>query len=235
MKLPKPIVFNLDFKDHVLTGDLVMDNDFARALILHGGGNSSRSKFHCLRERLFHKGIGSCAFDFIGHGDTGGNLKRSSLLDRTQQACLVIDTQPIRQPLTVIGASMGAYTAVKLLEQYPVDNFVFLVPAMYSAAAYPVPFNSGFTQIIRKPDSWADSDAWELLANFRGKLLIVAAEFDKVIPFGVIEKIYASAVQARKKELYVAPGVSHFVFTELRAKNPKAFEHVLDLMVETMK
>ena len=85
------------------------------------------------------------------------------------------------------------------------------------------------------PNSWEHSDAWELLAGFTGKLFVVAAEFDRVIPLGVIEKIYSSAARARKRELYIAPGVSHFVFTELRAKNPKAFEHVLGMMVETMK
>ena len=130
---------------------------------------------------------------------------------------------------------MGAYTAVKLIERYPVENLVFLVPAMYSVEAYPVAFNDGFTQIIRKPNSWEYSDAWELLADFKGKLFIVAAEFDRVIPYGVIEKIYASAIRARRKELQMAPGVSHFVFSELRAKNPKAFEHILDLMVETIE
>jgi len=232
VELPVPSIFNIKFKGHILTGDLFTDHDFARSLILHGGGGSSRSKFSTLRERLFQKGISSCAFDFIGHGDTGGNLKNSSLLERSEQACTVIESQPVKQPLTVIGASMGAYTAVKLIDRYPVENLVLLVPAMYTAEAYPVPFNGGFTQIIRKPDSWEHSDAWELLADFRGKLFIVAAEFDRVIPHGVIEKIYSSAVRAQNRELYIAPGVSHFVFTELRAKNPKAFEHVLDMMVD---
>ena len=234
VELPVPSIFNIKFKGHILTGDLLTDHEFARSLILHGGGGSSRSKFSYLRGRLLEKGISSCAFDYIGHGDTGGNLKISSLLERTEQTCTVIDSQPIEKPLTIIGASMGAYTAVKLIDRYPVENLVLLVPAMYTAEAYPVPFNDGFTQIIRKPDSWEHSDAWELLADFRGKLFIVAAEFDRVIPYGVIEKIYSSAVRARKKELYIAPGVSHFVFTELRAKNPRAFEHVLDMMVETI-
>lgn len=235
VELPVPSVFNVKFKGQILTGDLLTDHDFARSLILHGGGGSSRSKFSYLRERLFKKGISSCAFDFIGHGDTGGSLKHSSLLERSEQAGTVIESQPIKQPLTVIGASMGAYTAVKLIDQYPVENLILLVPAMYTAEAYTVPFNDGFSQIIRKPNSWEHSDAWELLADFRGKLFVVAAEFDKVIPYGVIEKIYSSAIRARKKELYIAPGVSHFVFTELRAKNPKAFEHVLDMMVDTLK
>jgi len=235
VKLPEPSIFTIKFKGHILTGDFLTDHDFARSLILHGGGGSSRSKFSYLRERLFKKGISSCAFDFIGHGHTGGNLKNSSLLERTEQACTVIDSQPVKQPLTVIGASMGADTAVKLIDRYPVENLILLVPAIYTTEAYPVPFNDGFTQIIRKPDSWEHSDAWELLADFRGKLFIVAAEFDRVIPYGVIEKIYSSAVRAQNRELYIAPGVSHFVFTELRAKNPKAFEHVLDMMVDTMK
>ena len=235
VKRPEPNIFNIKFKDRVLTGDLFTRDQFARSLVLHGGGGSSRSKFSYLRGRLLEKGISSCAFDFIGHGDTGGDLKTSSLLERSEQAFTVIESQPVTRPLTVIGASMGAYTAVKLMDRYPVETLVLLVPAMYAAEAYPVSFNSGFTQIIRKPNSWEHSDAWKLLADFRGKLFIVAAEFDRVIPPGVIEKIYSSAVRARKKELHIAPGVSHFVFTELRAKDPEAFERILDRMVDTIK
>ena len=234
VKIPDPRIFGIHFENHVLTGDHITEHGTVSSLILHGGGESSRSKFRYLRERLFEKGISSCAFDFIGHGDTGGDLKSSSLLERSQQACTVIESQPIKQPLTVFGASMGAYTAVQLIRHYPVENLVLLVPAMYAAEAYSIPFNNGFTPIIRTPNSWEHSDAWRLLADFTGTLFIVAAELDRVIPRGVIDKIYSSATRARKRELYIAPGVSHFVFTELKVKNPKAFEHVLNMMINSI-
>jgi hypothetical protein len=85
---------------------------------LHGAGNANRENFRLFRKQLLNGGISSAAFDFVGHGDTGGELKRSSLLSRTRQACRVIDCLSVQQPFSVIAASMGVYTAVKLLECY---------------------------------------------------------------------------------------------------------------------
>jgi hypothetical protein len=210
-------------------------DNFPQVLVLHGAGNSYRGRFQVLREDLAERGISSAAFDFIGHGDTGGDLKSSSLESRTRQACRVIESLNFRQPLAVIAASMSAYSAVKLLEFYDISSLVLLVPAMYTARAYPVPFNNGFTSLIRQPQSWRDSDAWQVLADYRGRLLIVAAENDRVIPRDVIDRIYGSAVNAAERVLYIAPNTSHFVFTDLRANNPHEFDHALGLICDMLK
>ncbi len=190
---------------------------------MHGAGNAHRGDFRLFREQLLNHGISSAAFDFVGHGNSGGELKRSSLISRTCQACSVVDSLDIQQPFSVIGASMGAYTAVKLLEYYPIKSLILLVPAMYTSTAYTVPFNAGFTDIIRQSESWHHSDAWDILSGYRGRLLIIAAENDQVIPQGVISKIYDSALNARERKLFVAPRASHFVFTDLRSNNPDGF------------
>jgi hypothetical protein len=55
---------------------------------------------------------------FAGHilvGDTGGDLKSSSLKSRTEQACAVIGAAGLTRPFSVLAASMGGYTAVTLL------------------------------------------------------------------------------------------------------------------------
>jgi hypothetical protein len=101
--------------------------------------------------------------------------------------------------------------------------------------AYTVPFNEGFTDIIRQPESWDHSDAWDILAGYRGRLLIIAAKNDKVIPKGVINKIYDSAVNAKERKLFVAPRSSHFVFTDLRSNNPDGFRHVLGQIIAMIK
>ncbi|MCJ7830777.1 MAG: alpha/beta hydrolase [Desulfobacterales bacterium] len=227
--------FRVDFGDRALVGDVLTGDASARVLILHGAGNSERKRFEPLRRHLAARGISSCAFDFIGHGDTGGQLIGSSLEERTGQACRVIDAQAVRRPLALVAASMGAYTAVKLLEHYPVEVLVLLVPAMYAAEAYRVPFGPGFSETIRRPESWQSSDAWALLAAYAGRLLIVAAENDTVIPPGVIRRLHDSAVRARDRRLCIVPGVSHFVFTELRARDPEGLARVQALIVGVLR
>ena len=224
----------VQFEKHTLIGDVLGPDASPRVLVLHGAGNSHRSRFQMLREDLSARGISSAAFDFVGHGDTGGDLKSSSLSSRTRQACRVIDWLQIQQPFAVIGASMSAYTSVKLLEHYRIDSLVLLVPAMYTSLAYSVPFNGGFSEIIRQPRSWVESDAWRILAEYTGRLLIVAGENDDVIPRAVIQRIYKSAVNAAERQLYIAPRASHFVFTDLRSSNPaefdRAFERICNML-----
>ena len=234
-KISRLDIFRVEAGTRTLIGDIISDRTLPRVLILHGAGNAHRSHFRLFREQLLIHGISSAAFDFVGHGDTGGELKSSSLLSRTRQACSIADSLDIQQPFSVIGASMGAYTAVKLLEYYQIESLILIVPAMYTASAYTIPFNEGFTDIIRQPESWEHSDAWNLLSGYRGRLLIIAAENDKIIPKGVINKIYDSAVNAKERKLFVAPRTSHTVLTDLRSNNPEGFCSVLGQIVEMLK
>jgi pimeloyl-ACP methyl ester carboxylesterase len=80
---------------------------------------------------------------------------------------------------------------------------------MYTPEAYEVPFSGGFSEIIRSHRSWERSDAWGILQGFKGKLLVVAAEYDSVIPNEVVERLFHSASQAQVRELYIVPGASH--------------------------
>jgi len=232
---PERHPIQVNFEAHTLIGDVLSRSNSPKVLVLHGAGDSNRGRFQMLREDLFVEGISSVAFDFVGHGDTGGDLKSSSLSSRTRQACRVVDSLNLQQPFSVIGASMSAYTSVKLLQHYQIKSLILLVPAMYTSQANTIPFNRGFTDIIRRPQSWNHSDAWKILAKYRGRLLIVAGENDQIIPRGVINRIYDSAVNATERELYMAPNASHFVFTDLRANDPPEFENVFGRICNMLK
>jgi hypothetical protein len=166
------------------------------------------------------------SFDFIGHGETGGALVGSSLQERTAQAAAVIRHRGC-EPLTLIGASMGAYTAIKLMETFSVDNLILLVPAVYAPQAYETPFGPAFSAVIRVPGSWQDSDAFRILDGFKGNLLVIAAEADAVIPTAVIQKIQASARQAETNRLHIVPESRHLSLFPTQ----KDFQLALDMMV----
>jgi pimeloyl-ACP methyl ester carboxylesterase len=228
-------LIQVDFESHTLIGDVIALGTSPRVLVLHGAGNSNRGRFQMLREELFAKGISTVAFDFVGHGDTGGDLKSSSLSSRTRQACRIVDALNLQQPLSVIGASMSAYTSIKLLEHFHIKSLILLVPAMYTSRAYSIPFNRGFSDIIRQPQSWVQSDAWRLLADYKGRLMIVAGENDQIIPRDVINRIYDSALNAAERKLYIAPNASHFVFTDLRENDPDEFNYVFDQICNVLQ
>ena len=234
-KISRQNILQVDAGPRPPIGDIISNGTPPQVLILHGAGNANRGYFRLFREQLLIHEISSAAFDFVGHGDTGGELKSSSLLSRTRQACTVVDSLNIQQPFAVIGASMGAYTAVKLLEYYQIQSLILIVPAMSTARAYTIPFNAGFTDIIRQPQSWGHSDAWAILSGYKGRLLIIAAENDKIIPKGVINRIHDSALKAKERKLFVAPRTSHTVLTDLRSNNPEGFCSVFGQIIAMIK
>ena len=58
----------------------------------------------------------------------------------------------------------------------------------------------------------------------------MAGERDRVIPPAVIQGIYEAAKNAKERTLFVAPGTSHTVLTDLRAHAPDQLDRVLGLM-----
>jgi len=200
------ITFQLPFGKYVLRGDRYRIG--CEAIILHGAGKSSRIRFFRLRESLNDHGIPSASFDFIGHGETGGDVSDSTLHGRTDQAAVVIRHTCI-EPLTLIAASMSGYTAITLTKIFAVSNLILLVPAVYTPRAYDLSFGSEFSAAIRAPGSWQDSDAFSIMSGFKGNLLVIAAEVDDVIPIEVIERIYASAKNAKSRLLHVVPNSRH--------------------------
>ena len=198
--------FDLPFGKYLLRGDRFAMR--CGTMVLHGAGNSSRARFSQLRLSLNGCGMPSVSFDFIGYGETAGDIQGCTLRGRTEQAAAVI-RYACAEPLTLIASSMGAYTAIKLTEMFTVDNLILLVPAVYTPRAYSLPFGPEFSAVIRRPGSWHDSDAFDIVSRFKGNLLVIAAESDDVIPGEVVEQIHASAKNAKVRLLHIVPGASH--------------------------
>ncbi len=228
-------VFETAYQTWSLKGDHWHGAKSNKALYLHGAGTSSRSGYAIPRGELAQRGIGTTAFDCIGHGDTGGDLAQSSVAARTRQAQAVIAARGLRgAPIAVLGTSMGAYNAIKLTETEDVAGLVLIVPGVYTPEAYEVPFGPQFSSVIRRERSWADTDAWDILSRFRGKLLVIAAEHDAVIPREIPERLVDAASQAASRQLHIVQGAEHnWLFTRLK-ETPERLRQTMDLMTETI-
>lgn len=226
--------FGVSFAGQTLRADRLAVKDDPRILLIHGAGASERGRFAPLRSTLHGCGIGSTAFDCIGHGETGGALHDSSLRSRTQQAEAVLDAPHGAALRAVVGTSMGAYNAVKLLETRALEALVLVVPGVYTPEAYDLPFGAGFSAVIRQERSWERSDAWDILGNFTGRLLVIAAEHDAVIPREIPERLFASAHQASWRKLCVVPGAEHNRLFSRLAERPIEFEKTMDLILDCL-
>lgn len=92
-------------------------------------------------------------------------------------------------------------------------TLILLCPALYDQQANATSFDSGFTEIIRSPESWKKTDVLPLLESFTGRILLVVGEKDTVIPSGVIELIDFHTPNASKKKLYFIKNCPHSITT----------------------
>lgn len=210
--------FNVPFQNTVLKADLLSGNQVGHVLSIHGG-SKQKDVFNEFRTEIYNNyGIGSTSFDCIGHGETGGILCDSSLHSRTNQALAVYNAanniylgkEAKDVKITAcIGVSMGAYNAIKLTQLINLEALILVVPGVYTPSAYHAKFGSGFSNIIRTHRSWEHSDAWDILSDFQGRLLVVAAENDKVIPDEIPEKLFSCATKVHWKNLIIVPNADH--------------------------
>ncbi|RFP20412.1 alpha/beta fold hydrolase [Duganella sp. BJB488] len=226
--------FDVAYEGHVLKGDQYVGADSNRVLYLHGAGASTRRGHHLLRGALRQRGVGSTCFDCVGHGDTGGALAQSSVASRTRQAQTVVAARGVPEPLAIIGASMGAYNAIRMTQSHRVDALVLIVPGVYTPSAYEVPFGPEFSAVIRRERSWADSDAWEILSRFEGRLLVIAAEHDATIPLEIPERLVAAAANAQSSRLHIVQGAEHNRLWSLLEEDPASFAAAVDMVADVV-
>ncbi|HWB39109.1 MAG TPA: alpha/beta fold hydrolase [Candidatus Saccharimonadales bacterium] len=203
------------------------------AVIMHGAGVANRTRAYGFAETLAGKNIGSVLFDFSGHGDSSGQVSELSLERRRKQASGVIDqVLPADSEFYLMGFSMAGQTVCDLLPSYQdrVPGILLACPAVYNDAAHDIPFgNPKFTEIIRTPESWRNSQAYTNLEQYAGKTAIVIGELDEVIPEGVIELLRESAQNVSFTEY---PGVEHKLMRWL-SNSPAEAGKIADQLIAT--
>jgi len=194
------------------------------ALVLHGGGTSTAEGFCELLRFLHARHIATLAFDAIGHGRTGGAQLGTTLQQRVQQVITVVQSQGLApESLALIGFSMGAYVAVKAAAQLGVPRLCLAIPAAYATQAFEVPFGPQFSQILRTPGSWVQSDVFDLVADYTGHLLVVSAEEDRVVPPEIPQKYLACANNSASRQHHIIQRAGHKL-SEHYAREPQARE-----------
>lgn len=180
-------------------------------LFLHGAGTSDKEITTYLQDALHMYSIGSYAFNFTGHGGDKKAMATSSLAKRLKEAEQAIQNFHLTGPLNLCGSSMGGYIAIKLLEKYQVDNLILFAPAVYAAEAFALPFDTSFTEVIRTKDSWKNSDAFSILKNYTGNVLIFIGDKDEVIHRELLRLIDQSLVKVQSKEMITIPHCPHTI------------------------
>ncbi len=164
-------------------------------LIMHGAGEADQTRTANLAKALAEHNCRVIAFDFVGHGLSTGNISDLTLANRAEQALAVYNHYGLGRRSILVGFSMSGQTAIDLMSLLDgqVDCIALFAPAIYDKAAQNTHFGPDFSTLLRKEESWRNTDACEKLKIFHGKLLTFESPNDTVIPVTVIDLLHQSA------------------------------------------
>jgi len=201
---------------------------------LHGGGDTHRHTVAYLSPVFRELGHTVVRFDFSGQGDSTGEMNRSSLQKRYQEAAAVLNHFGPGRRLVVVATSMAGAVAARLAVEFPVTDLILFCPAAYSRRAWNLEFGAGFTGIIREEDSFLETEAGELLKSYRGNALHVLGTDDRIIPPGVTQLFLSSLAACRRLDTVVLEDCPHPIH-RWAEKHPAVRErirnHVRDFLV----
>ena len=189
----------------------------ATVVALHGAGNGSKERLLPLLDEFGSHGCDALALDFSGHGESTGVLRELSLRRRFEQAVAVIDAHaPGDGPLILVGFSMSGQTVADLAAHYGerVAALALCAPAVYAAEAWDVPFGAGdgrFSEIIRRPDSWREAPALDVLRAYEGRAVLVVPGTDAVIPPAVTEAVQDALARRAQFTRFELPDADHML------------------------
>lgn len=224
-----------------LPGSLVVPRGKIKSAVLFfpGGGNTRLEEGPVLagrkawQERLADWGVASFAFDYRGIEGTGVGLNETSLATRSEDAAAAYDVLKEATGIDrvfAIGVSMGAVAAVQLAQERKLTGICFVCPAAYSKAAHTISFGPDFTTELHKDDDQSQYLEFDLLRQYKGKLLLAYGGKDLVIPVQIIET-YKNIVSAKHGVVQVHPEAAHFMNKE----DPASLDAQRALAVELKK
>ncbi|MFD4976435.1 alpha/beta hydrolase [Streptomyces sp. NPDC058424] len=207
--------FTHDHDGERLRGVYGGDLSGTTAVVLHGAGTSSTERLLPLVREFVAHGCRGIAFDFSGHGESTGKLSELSLRRRFEQAVAVIDAYAGADgPLVLVGFSMSGQTVADLVRHYGdrVAALGLCAPAVYTAEAWDVPFEDGngrFSGMIRRPDSWREAPALEVLRAYEGRAVLAVPGTDAVIPSAVTEAVQDALAARAQYMRFDLPDAQH--------------------------
>ncbi len=108
--------FNTD--DEIIAGTILSNETSVtppKFIFLHGAGAGIKERIYGIAPSIIDVGTNILTIDFSGHGESTGDLKKSSLEKRVNEAKHAINKFASKESLTICGVSMGGYVAIKLL------------------------------------------------------------------------------------------------------------------------
>jgi alpha/beta superfamily hydrolase len=192
-------------------------------LIPGGGKIIGASRFDVLQKELFENKIGSISINFKGIEGSGGTIEEDSLEGRIDTTIKIIDW--IRENynfkiLSLYGVSMGGPVVLSVQNKIQCNGKIIIhTPAAYATEASSINFNEQFTTILRTPNSWKNSDSFDLLKQFSNSILLILHSLDEIIPNEISETYTQIVLQKNNSKIIQIDGAKHSIWTSDEENN----------------
>jgi esterase/lipase len=174
-------------------------------------------------QALTKLGYTTMTYDMRGNRESEGNLAEFTRADFINDAMVAFDylNQQVGPgtKIGVIGSSFGSYTAVLLSAKRDVYCLSLRVPASYPDEGFDEPqlaqsANDELTEWRMQKLDYTQNHAFKALHNFSGKVQIIEAEKDDLVPAQAPQN-YAEAVSDKSNLTYeVVPAAPHRLANE---------------------
>lgn len=185
-------------------------------------------------QSLADLGFTSLTYDMRGNGESEGSLSEFSRADFLNDAVIAYDylKQEVGADVQigVVGSSFGSYTAVLLSERRPVACLSLRVPANYPDQGFDEPQlqqkyeSNDFIEWRSKKLRYPENHALTALHNFKGRVQIIEAGADEMVPHEVIESYINAVLEAQQLDYSVMKYAPHSL---VNGQLTKKYVHLL--------
>lgn len=200
------------------------------AVILSHGLISSKtsSKYVVLSDRLAAMGIASCRFDYHGCGQSGGDIRDTTLTIRLENLDRIVENMVSRQDIDpdrigILGSSFGGVTCLVKASRDPRVKCVSPWATPYLLKKNE---DEKIDDIVFHDELYADFARYNILSLAKkvSHALVIHGDADEVVPCHEGKKIYERLDQPKKLE--VIEGADHIL------SNPVHRERAISLALE---
>ena len=174
-------------------------------LLVHGWGGS-RQQYQLLARRLASLRCVYLTFDLSGHVATRSRRQSVTRDDNLADIVAAYDflaahPQVDRSAIAVIGSSYGGYLATLLTEMRPVAWLALRAPALYKDTEWHRPKyllhrEQALARYRQQRIDASDNRALRACAAFRGDVLLVESECDRIVPAPVLASYRQACIHA---------------------------------------
>lgn len=210
---------------------------FPAVVFFHGRG-SSRKRYLEIATRLCDKGYMTLAFDFRGCGRSDGIFEKQTQrmgIDDARAGLEFLLSQDVdNKRIGIVGTSFGGFVAATLMADYSfVKSLVLRAPASYPNNLLDTHVGSIEDHVNIAKEKWLSSISYTGIAKFKGNLLVIQSENDKVVKPWIVRKYFDEAINSSKKELFVQKGAEHSLLDNEKLLE-QFYQLIFDWIIKTL-